>query len=771
MTLIQPTLLADVVTVRPRFGRSVHLERDLAALDAATAAAAYYLLPSGAEALQTVLHARQHPAERAMTIIGPYGAGKSAFASFLARLVGTPGFAKLARVPAELGEVPHLRPVVLVGARGPLAPALLAALHRAAADVLADDPAAARKVAAAEKTGSPRAVADAYGAVAAAVARRGPETGLLLMIDEAGKFLEYAAANPLTQDVFVLQELAEAAARAGAGASGELWVLTVLHQNALAYAHRLSRTQQAEWTKVSQRFRELLFFPSDIERMDIVGRALEHHPPLHLNGQLTTLLDEVLLPPATLVAPPLRDRFRALARAAYPLHPVALLALPAMFRKAGQSHRSIFSFLESEESGALGRFLREHIWDHDDPPFFPLDTLFDYGRDVLLTGWQGPAARPWVEAVDLVDRATNREEAPVSALALRALKCIGLLTWLREPRLLPTPTVLRAALGTHADEALTELQRRQLVVWSRARGTYRLWEGSDVDVEAELERARAALSGDVALAVVNDGELFSLPRLITRRYTYQTGTLRTVTLETLRPAALAARARQAAANDELTLLLCLASTPTEAAEAEAIAEAVSSAAVLVGVGLETDALSEAAGLVLAARTVGKEVTALESDRTARRELALRRGEAEAVLRAEWHRLFGVALGAAPSTAQLETAATDAPTTWWWQGAPKALAGGRAFSEWLSEAADATFPDTPILRNELLNRRSLSSAGAGARRELVKAMLLHGDSARLNIKSYPPEYSMYACVLEATGLHRLLDGAWQWVAPTNGYALA
>ena len=38
-------------------------------------------------------------------------------------------------------------------------------------------------------------------------------TGLLLVVDELGKFLEYAAQNPAHGDLFVLQSLAEFAAR------------------------------------------------------------------------------------------------------------------------------------------------------------------------------------------------------------------------------------------------------------------------------------------------------------------------------------------------------------------------------------------------------------------------------------------------------------------------------------------------------------------------------------------------------------------------------
>jgi hypothetical protein len=577
-----------------------------------------------------------------------------------------------------------------------------------------------------------------------------------LLVDEAGKFLEYAASHSQAGDIFVLQELAEAASRAPQGAA--LWVLTILHQNAEAYAHRLGRTQQGEWSKVAQRFRQLPLFPSDVERMDLIGRALEHAPELHLNGTLSRQLDPVLAPQSRMLPNGLEPRFPDLARAAYPLHPLTLLVLPALFRRAGQSHRSIFNFLEGQENGALGRFLHEQAYDPANPAFFTLDGLFDYSRDVLLAHYTGPNARPWLEAVELVesDLAIN---PPLSPLAARVLKCVTLLNWLRETRLPASDAVLLAALGPEAKPAIEELVGRSLIVWSRARHSYRLWEGGDVDVEAELTTARGSLTGDVLLAAATDPNLFPLPRLVARRHAFRTGTLRPVTVEVLRPEALAARAAQRPG--ELAVLLCLA--PHAGAEAEALAEArhLTQPNLLIAVALENEALRDAAYHLAAARIVLDTVPAMLGDRAARRELALRRHEADTIFRAEWVRLFGAALGAEGLAADAAASAA----TWVTAGRPVALPDARAFSRQLSELAEDTFPRTPVLRNELLNRRQLSSAGAAARGALVKAMLNQGEQPRLGLTGYPPEYAMYASVLHATGLHyQTADGTWDWRSP-------
>jgi hypothetical protein len=746
--------LADIVSVQPRFGRSVHLERDLAA---GTATDGYFLTTSALETLQGVLRAHATPTDRALSLIGPYGAGKSAFAAFLARLVSEPAFSKTAKLPADLPAIPQLLPVPIVGSRTAIGPALLAAL-RHTLSTASSAPAIPQALLTAEAKPSPRAIANAYVAAAKAVAAAGQHTGILLLVDEAGKFLEYAATHPQAGDIFVLQELAEAAARAPQDAS--LWVLTVLHQNADAYAYRLGRTQQGEWAKIAQRFRQLPLFPSDVERMDLIGKALQHGPGLHLNGTLSRQLAPVLDPKARMLPNGLEARFPELARAAYPLHPLALLVMPALFRRAGQSHRSVFSFLEGQENGALGRFLQEQPYDPANPAFFTLDGLFDYSRDVLLAHYTGPSARPWLEAVELVesDLAIN---PPLSPLAGRVLKCIALLNWLREQRLPASDAVLIAALGSATEQAIEELKGRSLIVWSRARHSYRLWEGGDVDVEAELITARATLAGDVLLSAATDPNLFPLPRLVARRHAFRTGTLRPVTVEVLRPEALVARATQRPA--ELAVLLCLA--PNAAAEAQALAEArrLAQPNLLVAVALETEALRDAAYHLAAARVVLDTVPAMLGDRAARRELALRRHEADTIFRAEWGRLFGPALGAEGlSTAD----ATATAATWFSQSQEIQLPDARAFSRQLSELADHTFPSTPVLRNELLNRRQLSSAGAAGRGALVKAMLNQGEQERLGFTGFPPEYAMYASVLHATGLHyQTADGTWDWRGPT------
>lgn len=96
--------------------------------------------------------------------------------------------------------------------------------------------------------------------------------GVLLVIDELGKFLESASFGG--DDIGFLQDLAEAASRA----SGKLVVVGILHQSFDAYAVRLGRQARDDWAKVQGRYVDIPLVAGTDEVLDLVGRAIEVQP-------------------------------------------------------------------------------------------------------------------------------------------------------------------------------------------------------------------------------------------------------------------------------------------------------------------------------------------------------------------------------------------------------------------------------------------------------------------------------------------------------------
>ena len=177
-----------------------------------------------------------------------------------------------------------------------------------------------------------------------------PRDGLLLIIDEMGKFLEGAAADGT--DIYFFQELAEAASRA----RGRLVVVGILHQAFEQYASRLGRDARDEWAKIQGRFADVPLIAGVDEVVDLLGRAIvseQRHPETARSAEAIAQSIRSRRPgtPADLAAR--LDK-------CWPLHPVTAVVLgPMSRRRFGQNERSVFGFLASAEPGGFRDFLRE----------------------------------------------------------------------------------------------------------------------------------------------------------------------------------------------------------------------------------------------------------------------------------------------------------------------------------------------------------------------------------------------------------------------------
>src|SRR5690606_14575045 len=106
------------------------------------------------------------------------------------------------------------------------------------------------------------------------------------------------------------------------------------------------------------------------------------------------------------------------------------------------------------------------------------------------------------------------------------------------------------------------------------------------------------------------------------------------------------------------------------------------------------------------------------------------------------------------------------------GVPKTLttaglAGPAGLSVRASDLADWRYPDSPRLRNELLNRTRPSSNAAAATRALLRAMVEARGELRLGLEGYPPEAGLFVSLIEAAGLYRLEEGRWVFGPPSEG----
>ena len=210
--------------------------------------------------------------QRAFALTGPYGTGKSAFAVFLCQLLDRDArkvdqAAKIlapehSKLIAELRQIRKPE-----GGREGFLLIPVTARRRPIAQLLLEG-----MLAAVRGMNASTSVRDLYNRIEEALRRKAWRdtaivvgfltdiqkeaekqffSGVLLLVDEAGKTLEYALQDRAGGDVYIFQELAEYACRQS---KTPLLFLITLHQMFDDYVELSDRTLRNEWNKVQERF-------------------------------------------------------------------------------------------------------------------------------------------------------------------------------------------------------------------------------------------------------------------------------------------------------------------------------------------------------------------------------------------------------------------------------------------------------------------------------------------------------------------------------------
>lgn len=756
--------------VKPRVRRSVSLELDHASNEKSQS---FILTACARRAIQRVVDGISSPSSpRAWTLTGPFGTGKSSFCLFLFRLLAPATFAGAASARALLEDVDPgvasavasevgrkgFTPVVITGARESFS----AALSRGLVSALAESSGpGAKRIANEIREYAGDARRDPMKMLDRAVEclTASPDSlGVLIIVDELGKLLEYAAANPTRSDVYILQRIAERASRS----VKPILFLGVLHQDFAGYATELSETDRKEWEKVRGRFEDIIFEQSADDMLRLIAEAM----PLRTHGrqQLSLTAEKQKLCQAawvTDIAPPGLDSVQGipLLRACLPLHPCVTLLLGPIFKRFGQNERSAFSFIMSAEPHALTDF--EGSAGPDE--LYSITHLYAYlvgiFGDALLAGKDG---KRWAEAFNVE---SQHPELTLGELSLlRTIALLGIVG--RWNGIAASPRVLEFALSpamtpSEIDSGIRSLLAKSAIVFRRFNSTYSLWEGSDIDIEARIADARSRIAADASAVQLLRAHFAPRP-LVARRHSYETGTLRYFDVVFSTPTALDATiaafdqdAKGLQADGKIVVVLpdprIRQVNPSEPS-IQALSARPDTILCVPGNAAEVESRARE---LFAVHAVREATVELQNDATARRELATRDEEVRRQLEQSLSEVLAPKRSNSPRT------------RWYRRGEEQEIPSARALNELLSTVSDDLFPSAPNIQNEIINRRELSSSAAAARRNLIRHMLLHGKVNGLEIEGNPPERSIYLSVLRGLKLHHEHHGEWIFASTERG----
>jgi hypothetical protein len=760
------TPISDLININPRFLRSVNLERDF---NDALALEGYVGTAETSRYLHRIGRGlRAESGERAWRITGDFGSGKSSFALVLANLLNRPTSElpkNIRPLRQELGltKVPRLLPVLVTGAREPIAFAVIRGLRSA----LARGIDGRKKIEAREIVdgihnkgiAEDRQVIEILEKTSAELVRKELYDGILLVIDELGKSLEFAALNPEKQDIYFLQMLAESSSRS---AAAPVYTLGLLHQGFADYAEKLTSTAQLEWAKVAERFSEITFSQPLGQVATLIGSALALDTDrAELRGwkgraaaDMAEAVDLGLYGPS-----PGKVYLQQTAPSLYPLHPTVVPVLTRFFRRFGQNERSLFSFLLSSEPFALQDFATTAASPQN---VFRLANFFDYVANNFGPRLSGQSFRSHWNHIEARIRSMESEPDEIQSL----LKTIGILNVVASAELHPSEEVLKLCLGDAPtlQKNLKELSKRG-VIFNRGRAGYSLWPHASVNLEQRFDEAREKVTRASRIAEVVRHRLDSRP-LVARRHYIQTGNLRHFDVRFVTPAEFTPDndllKATYPADGVVAVVLCESASERKAALQMAREFDDSDPRLLVAISSPLDVLAAGALELERWEWVERNTPELKDDRFAAEEASRQLSVSRHCLEGKIRELVGFRGSASANT----------PTgiVWLHQGREQAQIGrDKSLQSYLSDLCDQIFAKAPRVRNELVNRHAISSAAAAARQKLFKAMLEEAAKPLLGLPEdkAPPEKSMYLSILRHGRIHVGSADSWRLEIPKEG----
>lgn len=739
MTKKTQALLSEHVKIAQHYQRSIRLDADFGRMDALEG----YLCHRTAHlVLETMSRQLIETNQRAFTWTGPFGGGKSSLALALASAVCRDRSLRArARQALKIEDatvfdeaMPTKRGgwlvLPVVGKRG----SVIREIARAMAKGLGRE----------DQLDLRRATASSVVESLCAEAGEKRFDGVMLIIDEMGKFLEASATGG--DDVYFFQELAEAAARA----QGRIVVVGILHQSFRQYASRLGLDSRDDWAKVQGRFSDIPLVAANDEVVELLSQAIESDLPHASTGQYA----EAVARSIQRRRPMIGAAFGKTLNSCWPLHPtMAALLGPVSKRQFGQNERSTFGFLASSEPHGFRAFLDEQLA-HDMSWYRP-DHYWDFLRANLEPAiLASPDGHRWAQAVEAVERT----EARGGVLHVSLIKNIAIIDLFRSGSgLAAEDEVLRSLHPSSAEvdfqQAILDLDKWRVAIYRKHIGAWSVFEGSDFDIDSAVSNARGSLP---ALDLEILTRLANLHPVVAKRHYNKTGTLRWMSTTLCHlddvPRVIDRFRPTSGEFGQFVMVLPSRDTSLRGAKKHCLAfletAPKNSFPTVLGLPPNYSRIHELGYELLALQSVQKSRPELEGDSVARRELSAR---------------------TAAVRTSLEEALREGLTGATWLGIGQDQPENLRLSALSSTIADELFKKAPTLHNELVNRDSLSSSSVKARRDLLYRMLANEAEEALGIEGYPAERGLYESLLAVTGLHCFDDqkNRWQFDSPAGG----
>lgn len=554
---------------------------------------------------------------------------------------------------------------------------------------------------------------------------------LFILIDEFGKFLEYASKHNPEKELYFVQQLAEFCNNP----KHNVVLITTVHQSLESYAYSLSKTQQQEWTKVKGRYREITF-NEPVEQLLFLASeyVAEHFESKTSKSEIDKCLK---LTTETKAFNFNKDYLKEIASKLYPLDILSANILTLSLQRYGQNERSLFSFLESSDHTGLAKFNKK------ENPFYNLSNVYDYlnfNFYSFLTSKYNPDFSAWSSIRSSIEEVERAFDSNINDY-IKAVKTIGLLNIFSASGSILDLNFfidyLKTACGvSDAKEVIKNLEAKNIIRYRSHSKRFILFEGTDLDIQTALIEAGNKISEVVDITTLLNKHIQFNP-VFAKQYSFSTGTPRYFEFR------ISDYPDNYFPTGEIDGIVNLVFNSKLKENDIKNKSKQQEEAVIYCYFKNSD---EIKNLLFEIEKSEKVLEENKDDKVAKRELESIVNSQKTILN---HHI---------SNKRLFT--ENESVKWYFNGEEKKIADKKDFNKLLSQVCNIVYDATPVFKNELVNKHKISSSIHTAKKRYFSALANHWDQENIGFEDskFPPEKTIYLSLLKENGISPIRENA-------------
>lgn len=553
---------------------------------------------------------------------------------------------------------------------------------------------------------------------------------LFILIDEFGKFLEYASKHNPEKELYFLQQLAEFCNNP----KHNIVLITTVHQSLESYAYGLSKTQQQEWTKVKGRFREITF-NEPVEQLLFLASeyVAENFETKTSKSEIEKCLKLTIETKAFNFN---KDFLKEIASKLYPLDILSANILTLSLQRYGQNERSLFSFLESSDHTGLAKFNKQ------ENPFYNLSNVYDYlnfNFYSFLTSKYNPDFSAWGSIRSSIEEVERAFDADINDY-IKAVKTIGLLNIFSASGSVLDLNFfvdyLKTACGVaDAKDIIKNLETKNIIRYRSHSKRFILFEGTDLDIQTALIEAGNKISEVVDITTLLNKHIQFSP-VFAKQYSFSTGTPRYFEF------VISDYPIQKIPEGEIDGFVNLVfNGKLKESDIQNKSKLQEDAVIYCFFKNST----EIKNLLFEIEKIQKVLEENKDDKVAKREL-------ENIIESQIRLLNHFITDSIYSGSK--------EVKWYFNGEEKKIADKKDFNKLLSQVCSIVYDATPAFKNELVNKHKISSSIHTAKRNYFKALANNWDKENLGFEDskFPPEKTIYLSLLKENGISPIRENS-------------